>query len=248
MAHKPIVAGNWKLNGSPMLCQEFRECLEPRRNVDIWLFPASVHIALLADLFAAADVQVGAQNVSAESSGAFTGEVSATMVAEVGGTVALAGHSERRSLYNESDAVVGRKLGEIRQAGMTPVLCIGESLQERENGQAQDVVRRQLSVLKTSQDNDVDGGLVVAYEPVWAIGTGQAASSEQVQEMHAYIRSQLQNLRVEGSQTARILYGGSVKAGNAHELFSNPDVDGFLVGGASLEVAEFNQICMAVGS
>ncbi len=206
-------------------------------GVEVGLFPPFVYLAQVGkdrDGFV-----LGAQNVSAEEEGAFTGEVSAAMLRDLGCSYVLIGHSERRTLYGENDGQVAKKFVAAAQQGLSPVLCVGESLEEREAERTLEVVGRQLRACIDEAGLPAVAGAVIAYEPVWAIGTGRTASPDQAQEVHASLRSMLGDA---GAET-RILYGGSVKAANAGELFSRPDIDGALVGGASLEVEEFAAIC-----
>jgi triosephosphate isomerase len=183
--------------------------------------------------------------VCAESGGAFTGQVSATMLKDVGCTYAIVGHSERRRWYHEDDALVARKFAAALSAGLTPVLCVGETLDERESKQTEVVIARQLDAVIAMHGVGGFAKAIIAYEPVWAIGTGRTASPEQAQEVHSYLRNRIHAQDAKMARHLRILYGGSVKAGNAAELFSMPDVDGGLIGGASLSADEFQQICAA---
>lgn len=191
------------------------------------------------------DVALGAQSVCAEPLGAFTGEISGSMLLDVGCRYVLVGHSERRQLYGESDALVARKFLATQSQGLTPVLCVGETLEERESGRTTQVVERQLEAVLSVSGVAALGNAVIAYEPVWAIGTGRTASPEQAQEVHALIRAKVAALDATIAGSVRILYGGSVKASNARELFAMADIDGGLVGGASLMAEEFAQICAA---
>lgn len=244
---KPVVAGNWKMNGSLVLCERFATDLETCDGIDVWLFPSSLHLARLTELLASSKVETGAQNVWFKPEGAFTGEASAKMVAELGAMFALVGHSERRAMFGDADEITARKFTSIVEAGLTPVLCVGETLEERDSGRAFDAVARQLNAIEKNWE--IGGGLrhqVIAYEPVWAIGTGRTASADIAQEMHAKIREYVCEKRSGDSREVRILYGGSVKANNAAELIQQEDIDGFLVGGASLEIEEFQNICEAV--
>ena len=190
---------------------------------------------------------LGAQTLCAEPQGAFTGEVSAAMLKDVGCTHVIVGHSERRQLFRESDAAVARKFVAAQANGLVPVLCLGETLEERESGKTWEVVSRQLEAVVSVSGIDAFARAIIAYEPVWAIGTGRNATPDQAQEVHAMIRSRLAALSGTIADSVRILYGGSVKAANARELFSMPDIDGGLVGGASLKAEEFAQICAAAG-
>jgi triosephosphate isomerase len=190
-------------------------------------------------------IAVGAQDVCAESGGAFTGQVCASMLKDVGCTHVIVGHSERRRWYHEDDALVARKFAAVLAADMTPILCVGETLEEREAKLTEAVISRQLDAVIAVHGVGGFARGVLAYEPVWAIGTGRTASPEQAQQVHAFLRNRIdaQDAKIAGH--LRILYGGSVKAGNAAELFSMPDVDGGLVGGASLSADEFQKICAA---
>jgi triosephosphate isomerase len=199
-------------------------------------------LPIVAEALRGTSLRWGAQDVSEHENGAYTGEVSASMLIDCGATLVLVGHSERRAMHGESDALTVAKLRRARAAGLTTLLCVGETLEERQSGATERVVARQLDALLEAPDAAaLIGGVVVAYEPVWAIGTGETASPEQAQAVHAFIRARL------GAAGAglRILYGGSVKPGNARELFSMPDIDGGLIGGASLTAADFTAICAA---
>ena len=230
---KPVVAANWKMNGSLELCEHFARTLVRPENADVWIFPTALHLGSLTDLFRESDIGTGAQNVWCELDGAFTGEVSANMVATLGAELALVGHSERRAMFGDSDEVVARKFKKISDAGLVPVLCVGETLEERESDLAFEAVQRQLSAVEEAWDHPVYSHQAIAYEPVWAIGTGKAATAEIAQEMQALIRDHIDRRSTGESQAVRILYGGSVKATNASELIAQKDIDGFLVGGAS---------------
>ncbi len=245
---KPIVAANWKMNGSLELCEHFTGNLVRPDYADVWIFPTALHLRSLTDSLRDTDIATGAQNVWCEPNGAYTGEISATMVATLGAQLALVGHSERRASFGDSDEVVAKKFKSITDAGLKPVLCVGETLEERDSGLAFEAVERQLKVVEEAWDRPVYSHEAIAYEPVWAIGTGKAATAEIAQEMHALIRNHVGGNGTGESQALRILYGGSVKAVNAPELIAQEDIDGFLVGGASLDVNEFNQICEAVKS
>ena len=191
------------------------------------------------------NIQLGAQNLSQEDSGAFTGEVSGAMLKDLCCTYAIVGHSERRSLYGEDDALVAAKFQAAQRHGLVPVLCVGETLEEREKGVTEDVVGRQLRAVMDAAGVAALGDAVIAYEPVWAIGTGKTATPEQAQEVHAFARGVVAEKDATIADSVRILYGGSVKAANAGEIFAMPDVDGGLVGGASLEAEGFADICRA---
>lgn len=245
---KPVVAANWKMNGSLELCEHFTRDLIRPEYADVWIFPTALHLGSLTDSFCDSDIATGAQNVWCEPEGAFTGEISAMMVKSLGAQLALVGHSERRALFGDSDEVVARKFERIIDAGLIPVLCVGETLEERESGLAFESVQRQLNAVERVWDGANYAHKVIAYEPVWAIGTGKAATAEIAQEMQGLIREHVDRKGSGDSEELRILYGGSVKASNAPELIAQNDIDGFLVGGASLDIDEFNQICEAVKS
>ena len=207
--------------------------------------PPYVYLAEAAAQLQGSAVLLGAQDVSAESGGAFTGEVAGAMLREVGCTHVIVGHSERRSLFGESDAVVAAKFIAARAAGLVPILCVGETLAERESGATETVVRRQLAAVLDSAGVTALDGAIVAYEPVWAIGTGKTATPDQAQAVHADIRAQLTAADDRIGAATRILYGGSVKGANAADLFAMQDIDGGLIGGASLDAQDFLAICRA---
>lgn len=232
------------MNGSQKLCETFSEQLRDVLGTDIWLAPPFIYLpALIKEERLRRFTKVGAQNVHEEAKGAFTGEVSAAMVAETGAKFAIIGHSERRTICLENDTIIDRKLNSCLDANLIPVFCVGESIEQRENGSAETVVQRQLRSPKRLLETLPADKLVVAYEPIWAIGTGISASPDDADEMHGKIRSYLGD---KGTKL-RILYGGSVNTNNAKELCSQPNIDGFLVGGASLDVSSFNTICQRVG-
>ncbi len=246
---RPLVAGNWKLHGSraanTSLLDALRAGLRPEWALDVLVCPPFVYLAEAHELLKGSPVLLGAQDASAEAQGAYTGEVSATMLKEVGCSHALVGHSERRSLHGESDELVARKFKAVVAAGLTPILCVGETLQEREAGATRTVVQRQLEAVFSVATPDELARGIVAYEPVWAIGTGHTASPEQAQEVHASIRHAVAARSARMASELRILYGGSVKGVNAQTLFAMPDIDGGLVGGASLDAGDFLAICSA---
>ncbi|MTI15093.1 triose-phosphate isomerase [Sansalvadorimonas verongulae] len=250
---KPLVAGNWKMNGTRETVSALLDGLqtglsgekELGNKVDIAVFPPAIFAQQVADALTSTAVSWGLQNICTEEKGAFTGETSVVMAQEFSCTMVLAGHSERRSLYGETDADVAAKVDRAGQAGLIPVLCVGESLEEREANQTMEVVSRQVkAVLEQASPASLEK-LVIAYEPVWAIGTGLTATPEQAQEVHASIRELLAKHDADMAARTRILYGGSVKGSNAAEIFAGPDVDGGLVGGASLNVQDFLSICRA---
>ena len=246
---RPLVAGNWKLNGSRdanvALLRSIRTGLDAAPACDILVCPPFVYLPEVAGLVAGSKLAVGAQDSCAEAAGAYTGEVSAAMLREVGCSHVIVGHSERRALYAESDALVARKFSAVSAAGLVPILCVGETLDERQAGATQAVVGRQLRAVIDTVPADAWAGAIVAYEPVWAIGTGQTASPEQAQEVHALIRALFRARDARMAAVLRILYGGSVKGANAGALFAMPDIDGGLVGGASLDAKDFLLICAA---
>ena len=210
-------------------------------GAEVGICPPAVHISLALKLAEGSALGVGGQNCSEHAEGAYTGEVSAPMLADMGCSMVILGHSERRQYFAESDELVAAKAAAARAAGLVPILCVGETLQQRQAGDAAAVVTGQLSALVA----DLAVSDVIAYEPIWAIGTGQTASPEQAQEMHACIRAYLREHAAQAADEIRLLYGGSVKADNASELFSQTDIDGGLVGGASLKVDDFTAIVEA---
>lgn len=203
------------------------------------------YLAQIQSALAGSAIAWGAQNVSEQAKGAFTGEVSTSMLKDFGCKYVIVGHSERRSIYGESDELVAKKYVAVQAAGLTPVLCVGETLAEREGGITEQVVGRQLDAVIQAAGVESLAKAVVAYEPVWAIGTGKTASPEQAQAVHAFIRNKIAGLNKQVAEGLVIQYGGSVKASNAAELFSQPDIDGGLIGGASLVAEEFIAICKA---
>jgi len=242
---KTLVAANWKMHGTKafaeQLLDELNSGLESGEcSSQVVICPPYPYLGIVAGKIGQA-VKVGAQNLSEQPSGAYTGEVSAEMLLDCGADYAIVGHSERRSLYGESNELVAAKFAAAKAAGLIPILCVGESLEEREAGKTLEVVAEQIQAIIALGLPETWRNSVVAYEPVWAIGTGKTATPEQAQEVHQFIRQQLGEA---GSET-QILYGGSVKAANAAELFAKPDIDGALVGGASLKAEEFIQICRA---
>lgn len=241
-----LVAGNWKMNASVADTEQLLTALSAADLVcDVAVFPPYPYLVQAITQLANSPIRVGAQNVATESSGAYTGEVSAAMLSDVGCALSLVGHSERRSLYAETDEQVLNKVKQLLACEITPVVCVGETLEQRQAGNEQQVVKQQLELLLSELSSYDWNKIILAYEPVWAIGTGETATPEQAQAMHAYIRSLLANKDPELAATTRILYGGSVKAANAAELFAQEDIDGGLVGGASLDATEFLAICKA---
>lgn len=246
---QPLVAANWKMHGTraenASLVRTLLDLLKPEQRAEVLLCPPFVYLWETGRMLKDTDVALGAQSVCAEALGAFTGEVSAAMVKDVGCRYALVGHSERRQVYAESDALVARKFVAAQSHGLVPVLCVGETLEEREGERTAEVVARQIDAVLSVTGISAFAQAVVAYEPVWAIGTGRNASPEQAQGVHAMIRSMLAVVDGTIAKSVRILYGGSVKASIARELFAMPDIDGGLVGGASLKADEFARICAA---
>ena len=249
---RPMVAGNWKMHGTRASVAELINGLAQQAlpaDVDVAVFPSCLHLGQVVDGLAGKVVAVGAQDCATEvQQGALTGEVAASQLHDARCSLVLVGHSERRSLLGESDEVVTRKFAAAQASGLLPVLCVGETLAQREAGQTLEVVAAQLSAVADALGVGVFADAVIAYEPVWAIGTGLTASPEQAQEVHAAIRAQLAAKSPQLAEKVRILYGGSVKAASAAELFGMPDIDGGLVGGASLNADEFGAICRAAGS
>jgi triosephosphate isomerase (TIM) len=246
---RPVVAGNWKMHGSraasKALLSELELRLKPEWPIDVVVFPPFVYLAEAVHLLEEGDIAVGAQDVCAETGGAFTGEIGAAMLKDIGCSHVIIGHSERRRIYHEDDSLVARKFGAALAAGLVPVLCVGESLGEREARLTETVVARQLDAVLIMHGVASMACAIVAYEPIWAIGTGRTASPEQAQAVHAFVRGRIGAQDANMARQLRILYGGSVKAANAADLFGMPDVDGGLVGGASLSAEEFEQICAA---
>ncbi len=244
-----LVAGNWKLNGSRDSIEQLISGIvagaDKTGSTQIAVCPPFVYIPQVAERLAGSKVAWGSQDVSDQDSGAFTGEVSAPMLNEFNCTYAIVGHSERRSLYAEDDAFTARKFAAARKAGLIPILCVGETLEEREQGVTESVVARQLDAVINLEGVEALNDAVIAYEPVWAIGTGKTATPQQAQDMHAFIRGTLAGLNAGVADKVQILYGGSVKGANAAELFAMADIDGGLIGGASLDASEFLTICSA---
>jgi triosephosphate isomerase len=248
-ARRSLVAGNWKMHGSraenARLLEELIQLEGAGFAAEIAVCPPYVYIPDAVRALKESSIAVGAQDVSAETAGAFTGEVSAAMLKDVGCRYVIVGHSERRALYHEDDQLVARKFMAAQSQKLVPILCVGESLDERERNLTETVVARQLDAVLTVAGIGAFAEAVVAYEPVWAIGTGKNATPEQAQAVHAFIRGRIAGRDDKIAARLRILYGGSVKASNAAELCGMPDVDGGLVGGASLKSDEFGRICAA---
>jgi triosephosphate isomerase (TIM) len=245
---RAVVAGNWKMHGSTTSIGQLLDELRPLRvaDVDVIVFPPMTYLASAVSAMKTSAIAVGAQNIHFESEGAYTGEVSAEMIADVGATHVLVGHSERRVMFGETDEVVIRKFAAARRVGLTPILCVGESLVEREAGRAEATVGKQLDAVMQTIDASALRNSIVAYEPVWAIGTGRSATPGDAQQMHRSIRARIRARFGAAADDVRIVYGGSIKSANAAELFAGDDVDGGLVGGASLDARQFVEICKAV--
>lgn len=244
-SRRPLVAANWKLNGSLSLCQAFASDLKVPHSIDVWVFPSALHVYALRQMVSHDEMSVGVQSVHDVQSGAYTGEISAALAHDVDATAAIVGHSERRLLFKEDNQEVARKYDAVREIGLKPILCVGETADERRSGKAEEIVKAQLSAIRDSGGESSLVDSTIAYEPVWAIGTGDTATPAQAQHMHRYIRSLFEAWEIPQRDTVRIIYGGSVNPDNAQSLISEDDVDGFLVGGASLDVDKFQTICEA---
>ncbi|MEM1235882.1 MAG: triose-phosphate isomerase [Pseudomonadota bacterium] len=242
---RKLAAGNWKMNGMTASIAEARavRVANPTPKVDILLCPPATLLTRMAEALANSPIALGAQDCHPEASGAHTGDIAAGMVAEAGASAVIVGHSERRTDHGETDALVKAKAEAAIAAGLVAIVCIGETLEEREAGKTLDIVHGQLS--GSLPAGATGGNTVIAYEPVWAIGTGKVATPDQIAEVHAALRTKLGEL-MDGAAEVRILYGGSVKAANAGEIFAIADVDGALVGGASLTADDFNPIIAAL--
>jgi len=249
---RPMVAGNWKMHGTRASVVELIKGLSDLAlpsGVDVAVFPPCLHISQVVEGLKGQSILIGAQNSAVEpQQGALTGEIAPSQLLDAGCSLVLVGHSERRLIIGESDAVLNRKFAAAQACGLIPVLCVGETLEQREAGKTLEVVSRQLDSIIEAFGVGAFAKAVIAYEPVWAIGTGLTASPQQAQDVHAAIRAQLAAKNSEVAQGVRLLYGGSVKAANAAELFGMPDIDGGLIGGASLNADEFGAICRAAGN
>ena len=246
---RPFVAGNWKMNGSREHVKTFLSevCAAARElpAVDVGVCPPFVYATDAAAVIGDAPVRLGGQDCARVEQGAFTGEVSANMLADVRCSFVLVGHSERRTLYGESDSEVASKAELGLAAGLAPVVCVGEALEEREAGRTESVVARQLDAVIDRLDRGALARMIVAYEPVWAIGTGRTATPGQANDVHAFLRERVAAHHRDVAAGLRILYGGSVKPENAAQILAEPDVDGGLIGGASLDAGQFIDICRA---
>ena len=246
----PVVAGNWKMNGTKSsittLLQGLKQGLV-KGQAKVLVCAPYPYLSLVAEELSGSAVQWGAQNASQHAAGAYTGEVSVAMLQEFGCSYVILGHSERRALFGELSDVIADKFCAALEGGLTPILCVGETLEQRESGQTMAVVEEQLMAVVDKAGIEAFNKAILAYEPVWAIGTGKTATPEQAQEVHLALRQKLSQVNAQVADGLSILYGGSVKASNAAELFACPDIDGGLIGGASLDAEEFIAICRAAG-
>ena len=247
-----LVAGNWKMNGSSAANAELIDGIiagvPAGSGFSLLVCPPFPYVAAVAAQVQGSPVKVGAQNVSEHEKGAFTGEVAPAMLRDIGCEYAIVGHSERRSLYGETSAQVAAKFVAAQAAGLTPILCVGETLEEREAGATEAVVDEQLDAVLDAAGIGAFGAAVIAYEPVWAIGTGMTATPEQAQDVHRHIRARLEAQDADVAAGVQILYGGSMKGENAAGLLAQPDIDGGLIGGASLKAGDFLAIAAAAAS
>ena len=242
-----LIAGNWKMNGS---LQRIIQLVEGIKAGDagatqLAVCPPAVYLMKVGGMLEGSQISLGSQNVCDQASGAYTGEVSGDMLKEAGCRYAIVGHSERRSIYQETDELIAARFAMAINSGLTPIFCIGETLQEREAGITEQVVARQLDAVINTQGVSAIDNCVIAYEPVWAIGTGQVATPDQAQSVHAFIRNKISALDAAIADRVQILYGGSMNPANAGDLLSQPDIDGGLIGGASLKAADFLAIGQA---
>jgi triosephosphate isomerase len=252
---KTLIAGNWKMNGSLAANSALVTALDEGMHVtnsvfvpakcDVALCVPSVYLAQMQQLCIKSGIELGSQDVSSQESGAFTGEISVSMLKDFGVRYAIVGHSERRQFHGETDELVAKKAQVALAAGITPIVCIGETLTEREAGKTEEVVKRQLAAVIHTNGHCISE-IVLAYEPVWAIGTGKTATPEQAQAVHALLRAQL-NAASKQADRIQIVYGGSMNAANAASLLAQPDIDGGLIGGASLKAVDFLSIIAAAG-
>jgi triosephosphate isomerase len=243
-----LIAGNWKMNGSLQSVTELVEGIKAGNagKAELAVFPPAVFLMKVGGMLADSNCALGAQNVCDQEAGAFTGEVAAAMLKECGCRYALVGHSERRSLYLETDQLVAARFAMAIATGIVPILCVGETLDEREQDRTEEVVARQIDAVIDRSGIDGISQAIIAYEPVWAIGTGKVATPDQAQEVHAFIRGKLVQLDAAVAEQVKILYGGSMNPSNAAELLSQNDIDGGLIGGASLKADDFLAIAQAV--
>ncbi|GAB4391647.1 MAG: triose-phosphate isomerase [Gammaproteobacteria bacterium] len=247
-----FIAGNWKMNGSSAqlqaLLMQLKKLCQPLPACEFIVFPAFVYLPLAQQILSDSCIKVGAQNVSEFDNGAYTGEVSSMMLHDVGCHYVLVGHSERRQLLRESDEQIAQKYIKAKQVGLTPIVCVGETLKQREQGLTHTVIQEQLTAIFTlaKNDNALLNNMIIAYEPVWAIGSGQAAQPEEAQQVHSFIRHYVSDVLQSQTSNIAILYGGSLKPANARDLFAMPDIDGGLIGGASLDAQQFWEIAQCI--
>jgi triosephosphate isomerase (TIM) len=246
---QPLVAGNWKMNGSlasiKQLVEGVKAGIGSVTAAEMAMCPPFIYIPQVAAMLEGSPISLGAQDVNDQESGAHTGEIAPGMLTDMGCKYAIVGHSERRAIYGETDAFTASKFAAARKAGLVPILCVGETLEEREQGITEQVVARQLDAVIELEGIAAIGDSVIAYEPVWAIGTGKTATPDQAQDVHAFIRNKLAALDSSVAEKVRILYGGSMNPGNAAELLAMADIDGGLIGGASLKPDDFLAIGQA---
>lgn len=245
----PVIAGNWKMHKGPeaarTFCREFAQVAPPASDRTLLLFPPAISVSAVREALEGHDIGVGVQSIHWEAEGAYTGEISAPMAAEAGARFALVGHSERRHVFGETEEETGRKVVAAVDAGLVPVLCVGEKLEERKAGRLEEVILRQLDAGIAGVADDAVARMLVAYEPVWAIGTGETATPADAADAHGRLRARLRDRIGDAAEAVPILYGGSVKPANAGELLAAGDVDGVLVGGASLDPRDFAKIAAA---
>ena len=242
----PVMAGNWKMHKGPeaarAFCREFVQVAPPATDRTLLVFPPAISVTAVREAVGGHDIGVGVQSIHWEAEGAFTGEISAPMAVEAGAEYALVGHSERRHVFGETEEETGKKVAAAADAGLVPVLCVGETLDQRQAGRLEEVILGQLEAGIAGVDDDVVAGMLIAYEPVWAIGTGETATPEDAADAHGRLRARLRDRVGDAATGIPILYGGSVKPHNAAELLAASDVDGVLVGGASLDPRDFGKI------
>jgi len=251
MMRRSLVVGNWKMNGSVVMTDDLLTGLKEGvvrslSAVDVVVCPPFLYIPLAVQMLVGTKIEVGAQNLDIHKPGAYTGEIAAEMLKEQRCGYVIVGHSERRALYGESSDLVAQKVKAAMAAELKPIVCVGETLEERERGETGRVVREQLMSVLDLNGVDIFPFAIVAYEPVWAIGTGRSASPDQAQEVHALIRESIAELNPVVADQTRLLYGGSVKPENAQGIFSSPDIDGGLIGGAALVASDFLAICASM--
>ena len=246
---QPLVAGNWKLNGSLQTISELVSGITNQLSAvavaELAVCPPFIYLNYLQQLLDGVDISLGAQDCSDQESGAYTGEVAATMIKEFNCKYIIVGHSERRHIYGETNKMVAIKFAQVKKNNLVPILCVGETLQDREGGDTEVIITKQLDVILERLGIEGFENAVIAYEPVWAIGTGQTATPYQAQEVHAYIRNKLDTLNKDIATKIRILYGGSMKPDNAKQLLGQNDIDGGLIGGAALKAEDFIAIAAA---